>query len=75
MHGANEARFRSFINQCLGNKFNTHYVKWRKRPLSNPGNLSFEADADMGLPTSSAIRIQSTFGKLDAGAGNARSRD
>ena len=23
MHGANEARFRSFINQCLSNKFNT----------------------------------------------------
>ncbi len=48
MHGANEARFRSFINQCLSNKFNTLYVKWRKRPLSNPGNLSFEADAEHG---------------------------
>ena len=48
MHGANEARFRSFINQCLSNKFNTLYVKWRKRPLSNPGNLPFEADAEHG---------------------------
>jgi len=48
MHGANEARFRSFINQCLSNKFNTLYVRWRKRPLSNPGNLSFEADAAHG---------------------------
>jgi hypothetical protein len=49
MHGANEARFRSFINQCLSNKFNTLYVKWRKRPLSNPGNLPFEADAEHGV--------------------------
>jgi DNA-directed RNA polymerase specialized sigma24 family protein len=48
MHGANEARFRSFINRCLGNRFNTLYVKWRKRPLSNPGNLPFEADAEHG---------------------------
>lgn len=48
MHGANEARFRSFINQCLSNKFNTLYVRWRKRPLSNPGNLPFEADTEHG---------------------------
>lgn len=48
MHGANEARFRSFINQCLSNKFNILYIKWRKRPLSNPGNLPFEADAEHG---------------------------
>ena len=48
MHSANEARFRSFVNQCLSNKFNTLYAKWRKRPLSNPGNLPFEADAEHG---------------------------
>jgi len=48
MHGANEVRFRGFINRCLGNKHNTLYVKWRKRPLSNPGNLPFEADAEHG---------------------------
>jgi hypothetical protein len=48
MHGANEARFRSFINQCLSNKFNTLYVKWRKRPLSNPRNLPFEGDGEYG---------------------------
>ena len=48
MHRANEARFRSFINQCLSNKFNTLYMKWRKRPLSNRGNLPFEADAEHG---------------------------
>ena len=48
MHGANEARFRSFINQCLSNKFNTLYVKWRNRPLSNPRNLPFEVDGGFG---------------------------
>jgi hypothetical protein len=48
MHGANEARFRSFINQCLGNKFNTLYAKWRTRPLSNPGNLSLEVEMEKG---------------------------
>lgn len=48
MHGANEARFRSFINQCLSNKFNTLYVRWRKSPLSNPGNLPFETDTEHG---------------------------
>ena len=49
MHGANEARFRSFINQCLSNKFNTLYVMWRKRPLSNPGNLPLMVDVESGV--------------------------
>ena len=48
MHGANEARFRSFINQCLGNRHSTLYAKWRKRPLSNPRNLPFEVDGEVG---------------------------
>jgi len=48
MHGANEARFRSFINQCLTNRFNTIYRKWRQRPLSNPSNLSFDVDENKG---------------------------
>jgi hypothetical protein len=48
MHGANEARFRSFINRCLQNKHNTLYTRWRSRPLSNPRNLSFNADPEIG---------------------------
>ncbi len=48
MHGANEARFRSFINLCLGNRHSTLYAKWRKRPLSNPRNLPFEVDGEFG---------------------------
>ncbi len=51
MHGANEARFRSFINRCLANKFNTLHTKQKKEPLSNPRNLSLvvavEADEPM----------------------------
>ena len=48
MHGANEPRFRSFINQCLGNRHSTLYTKFLKRPLSNPRNLPFEADSEYG---------------------------
>lgn len=39
MHGANEARFRSFINLCLANKFSTIYSRRKNEPLSNPNNL------------------------------------
>jgi hypothetical protein len=48
MHGAKEARFRSFINLCLTNRFNTLYAKWRNRPPSNPRNLPFEVGAEFG---------------------------
>ena len=46
MHGANEARFRCFINMCLSNRFNTLYRNWRQRPLSNATNMSFNVDSD-----------------------------
>jgi hypothetical protein len=39
MHGANEARFRYFINLCLANKFNTLYMRRKKKPMSNPKSL------------------------------------
>lgn len=48
MHGANEARFRSFINRCLNNKFNTLYVRWRTQPHSNPNHLSLTMDFEGG---------------------------
>lgn len=48
MHGANEARFRSFINRCLSNKFNALYRKWRLKPLSNASSMSFDVDTDGG---------------------------
>jgi hypothetical protein len=46
MHGANEARFRSFINRCLVNKFNTLYVSRRNKPLFNFRNLLLTDNAD-----------------------------
>lgn len=48
MHGANEARFRSFINRCLSNKFNTLYRTWRMQPHSNPTNLPLSMNSDEG---------------------------
>ena len=48
MHGANEARFRSFIDRCLSNKFNTLCRAWRQRPLSNASSLSFDGGSENG---------------------------
>lgn len=39
MYGANQARFRYFINLCLANRFNTLYMRRKKKVLSNPKNL------------------------------------
>ena len=39
-YGANEARFRNYINLCLANKFRTMYYKRMKDALCRPGNLS-----------------------------------
>jgi hypothetical protein len=45
-HGANQARFQSYINLCLGNKFRTIYSKRMKNPLCRPGNLSLSTHFD-----------------------------
>jgi hypothetical protein len=39
-YGANEARFRNYINLCLANKFRTMLTKRIKDALCHPGNLS-----------------------------------
>ena len=39
-HGANEARFRNYINLCLANKFRTMHSKRMKDALCCAGNLS-----------------------------------
>lgn len=49
MHGANEARFRSFINRCLSNEFNTLYKKWRTQPHSNPNYIPFSTYFEGGV--------------------------
>ena len=48
MHGANEARFRSFINRCLSNNFNTLHSKWRQEPLSDSRSFPFEVEYENG---------------------------
>ena len=39
-HGANQARFRNYINLCLANKFRTMYVGRMKNPVCVAGTLS-----------------------------------
>jgi len=49
-YGANEARFRNYINLCLANKFRTMHSKRMKDVLCRPGNLSLggeKADEDL----------------------------
>ena len=49
-YGANEARFRNYINLCLANKFRTMRSKRMKDALCRPGNLSLggeKADEDL----------------------------
>jgi hypothetical protein len=43
-YGANEARFRNYINLCLANKFNTMRLARLKNPLCRPGNPSLTTD-------------------------------
>ena len=45
-YGANEARFRNYINLCLLNKFNTMRSKRMKDALCRPGNLSLRTHAE-----------------------------
>jgi hypothetical protein len=39
-YGANEARFRNYVNLCLANKFRTIYSRDMKDALCRPANLS-----------------------------------
>jgi hypothetical protein len=41
-HGANQARFRNYINLCLANKFRTMHSKRMKDALCRPRNVSFD---------------------------------
>jgi hypothetical protein len=51
-YGANEARFRNYINLCLMNKFRTMHSKRMRDALCRPGNLSLGGeDTDQDLCT------------------------
>jgi hypothetical protein len=41
-YGANQARFRNYVNLCLANKFRTLYSKRIKDALCRPNNLSLD---------------------------------
>lgn len=43
-YGANEARFRNYINLCIANKFRRMYFKRMNDAQCRPGNLSLTAD-------------------------------
>ena len=51
-HGANEARFRNYVNVCLANKFRTMHSKRRKDALGRPGNVSFNEHTEGNDPGS-----------------------
>jgi len=48
--GANQARFQNYINLCLTNKFRSLYSKRRKDALSQPGNMSIDAQREWDDP-------------------------
>lgn len=50
-YGANEARFRNYINFCLANKFKTMHSKRTKDALGRPANLSLGAQLEREEPT------------------------
>lgn len=52
-HGANEARFRNYVNICLANKFRSMHSKRMKDALSRPGNISFNEHTEGDDPSSS----------------------
>ena len=45
-YGANEARFRNYINLCLANKFRSMHFKRMKDAHCRPGNLSLDGQTE-----------------------------
>jgi hypothetical protein len=45
-YGASERRFRSYVNFCLANKFNTVYSKRNKNPICRQGNVTIVTNVD-----------------------------
>lgn len=48
--GANQSRLQNYINLCLTNKFRSLYSKRRKDALSQPGNMSLDAQTEWNDP-------------------------
>jgi hypothetical protein len=45
-YGASERRFRHYVNNCLGNKFNTVFKKSERNPLCRRGNVTIDNVSD-----------------------------
>ncbi len=45
-YGASERRWRSYVNFCLANKYNTIHGKRTKNPVCRPGNMSLVAETN-----------------------------
>lgn len=45
-YGANQARFQSYLNLCLANKFRSMHSRRMKDALSQPGNLTLDTPSD-----------------------------
>lgn len=48
--GANQARFQNYINLCLTNKFRSLHSKRMQDALSQPGNMSLDAQREWNDP-------------------------
>jgi len=51
-YGANQARFQSYVNLCLTNKFRSLHSKRMKDALSQPGSVSLDTQRECGDPFS-----------------------
>lgn len=49
-HGANQARFRSYVNLCLANRFNTIYTKRKRDALAGNSYVSLGGGLDSDEP-------------------------
>lgn len=77
-HGANEARFRNYINRCLANKFSTMRSKRMKDALCRPGNLSLGGqteDEDFGSVGDEYCHSQSSWLQSAARASEKQAHD
>ena len=51
-YGANQARFQSYVNLCLTNKFRSLHSKRMKDALSQPGSVSLDTQREWDDPRS-----------------------
>lgn len=76
--GANEARFRNYINLCLANKFRTMHSRRMKDALCCPENLTFDEQTqgeDLRSVDDGYCHSHSTYLRMAAEASEKQSHD